>query len=98
MDYKIGALLGRLSNGFQSDHGIRYHAVVWKRIKRPPCPFNDWGRKEIPDDDFTAQVALCGAKPGRRSVGWDFQNGSSNVGKEVTCPRCLKKLQKGEKK
>ena len=28
MDFKIGALLGRLSNGFQSDHGTRYHAVT----------------------------------------------------------------------
>lgn len=35
-------------------------------------------------------VALCGAKPGRRSVGW------SDYGKhnEVTCPRCIAKLAK----
>lgn len=31
--------------------------------------------------------ARCGAKPGRRSVGW-----SREVGKTVTCPRCVKKI------
>lgn len=34
--------------------------------------------------------ALCGREPGRRSAGWidhpDF------LGKEVTCPKCLKKM------
>lgn len=38
----------------------------------------------LPEDGY---VALCGAKPGRRSVGW-----SSHTGTEVTCPRCLKRL------
>ena len=33
--------------------------------------------------------AMCGAKPGRRSVGW-----SSYRVDAVTCPRCLKKLAK----
>ncbi len=33
--------------------------------------------------------ACCGAKPGRRSVGW-----SEHVGSAVTCPRCLQKLLK----
>lgn len=32
--------------------------------------------------------ALCGAKPGRRSVGW-----SAHLGEKVTCPRCLKKME-----
>jgi hypothetical protein len=35
--------------------------------------------------------ALCGAKPGRRSVGWSSYREST-----VTCPRCLKKLAKME--
>jgi hypothetical protein len=30
--------------------------------------------------------ALCGAKPGRHSAGWQ-----SEPGEAVTCPRCLKK-------
>ena len=34
--------------------------------------------------------AVCGAEPGRRSVGWcDW-----GYGGEVTCPRCLKRLEK----
>lgn len=32
-------------------------------------------------------VALCGARPGRRSAGW-----SAYAGERVTCPRCLRKL------
>ena len=33
--------------------------------------------------------ALCGTKPGRTSAGWGLYEG-----KAVTCPKCLKKLQK----
>ena len=33
--------------------------------------------------------AMCGAKPGKRSVGW-----SRSTSDEVTCPRCVKKLKK----
>lgn len=33
--------------------------------------------------------ALCGAEPGRRSVGWSVYRGN-----KVTCPRCLRILQK----
>lgn len=40
----------------------------------------------VPDDGY---IALCGAKPGRRSAGW-----SSHLGTEVTCRRCLRKLMK----
>ena len=35
--------------------------------------------------------ALCGAKPGRRSVGWSREFG------DVTCPRCVAKLRKYNK-
>ena len=41
----------------------------------------------IGDDTNTA---LCGAKPGRRSVGWTTW-GSDQA---VTCPKCLKKLER----
>ena len=33
--------------------------------------------------------AFCGAKPGRRSVGW-----TRELNKEVTCPRCIARLAK----
>jgi hypothetical protein len=39
---------------------------------------------------FGTRLAKCGAKPGRRSAGW-----SSYHGDDVTCPRCLKKLEGG---
>jgi hypothetical protein len=35
--------------------------------------------------------AVCGATPGRRSVGWSTY---TKLGKAATCPRCVKKLQK----
>lgn len=34
-------------------------------------------------------VALCGAEPGRHSAGW-----STYEGEAVTCPACLKKLER----
>jgi hypothetical protein len=93
MEYKKGMLLGRLSNGFQSDHGVRVHAVTCRKTKRPPCPYNDYGKKEIPDDDYKTDMGLCGAKPGRRSVGWAWEKDM-----EVNCPKCLKRLEKENKK
>jgi len=36
--------------------------------------------------------AMCGAEPGRRSNGW-----SDCKGREVTCPRCAKRLAGGGK-
>jgi hypothetical protein len=39
-------------------------------------------------DDYTSR-ALCGAKPGRRSAGW--QDPSAHP---VTCPRCLARIAK----
>src|SRR5690242_14275392 len=39
---------------------------------------------------FGSFKAMCGAKPGRRSVGWTFDPQSH--GREVTCPRCVKKI------
>lgn len=34
-----------------------------------------------------AGKGLCGAKPGRRSVGWSLRQGEA-----ATCPRCVKKV------
>jgi hypothetical protein len=39
-------------------------------------------------------VALCGAKPGRRSVGWsDYADSVRDVSK-TTCPRCIAKFKR----
>jgi DNA-directed RNA polymerase subunit RPC12/RpoP len=38
---------------------------------------------------YYGHPAVCGAKPGRRSNGW-----SDCKGRDVTCPRCAKKLEK----
>jgi hypothetical protein len=67
--YEVLVMLGRLSNGFESDHGTRYHAVK-----------------------FGSHKAVCGAQPGRRSVGWTFD--PRGHGKEITCPRCIAKLKR----
>lgn len=72
MIYRVGKLL---------------HAVTIKKAKRPNCPFNDWGKKFIPDDDYSTWISMCGAKPGRTSIGWQWSTS------EVTCRRCLAKIQ-----
>ena len=87
--WKPKMLLGRLANGCQSDHGIRVHAVVIKKVRARPCPYNDWGKDQAKmTEGQMAEVGLCGARPGRRSVGWSPSEG------EVNCPKCLKKLEK----
>jgi len=95
--YRIGALLGRLSNGSQSDHGTRYHAVVRRMVKNPNAGKVLDNGYVLPEK-VERSVALCGARPGRRSVGWDFENFSTHLGTEVTCPRCLERLRKIEGK
>lgn len=90
MNYRMGRLLGRLANGFESDKGTLTHAVVIRSVKPRPCPWNDWGRDASKMAECVkADIGLCGARPGRRSVGWAFDVS------EVTCPRCLKRLPKG---
>lgn len=79
-------LLGRLCTGLESDHGSIVHAIVLKACKRPPCPYNDFGRKVIPNDSYHREIALCGAKPGKSSVGWSYSDLT------VTCKHCLKHL------
>lgn len=79
-------LLGRLANGQEADHGRVVHAVTMRQMQRPACPFNEWGRRRA-NDTVAREVALCGAQPGRRSVGWsDGDEGT------VTCPRCAARL------
>jgi hypothetical protein len=83
--------MGRLSSGLQSDHGTVCHAVVRRQVRRPPCPYNDWGRRRDPDDDTVErEVSLCGKSPGKRSVGWKLDE----PGAAVTCDVCLRKLER----
>lgn len=43
------------------------------------------------EDEGVSYKALCGAKPGKHSVGWSDWHPE---GQQVTCPRCLKRLEK----
>lgn len=50
-------------------------------------------RHAMLEDDYrfgAHSKALCGTKPGRRSVGWANDKDIT----EITCDRCLKKLKK----
>ena len=76
--YRVRSMAGRCANGAERDHGTRFHAL----------PFD--GTTEWGDD---TSRAICGAEPGRRSVGWSSW-GSDH---EVTCPRCLARLARQKK-
>lgn len=47
-----------------------------------------WHALPVNANGYTEHKALCGTEPGRRSVGWSFDDGA-----EVTCQRCARKLQ-----
>ncbi|KQO85878.1 hypothetical protein ASF32_09325 [Methylobacterium sp. Leaf91] len=69
--WRSAQMLGRLSNGGERDRGRLYHIV-----SEDGCgPMGGAGS------------ALCGATPGRRSVGWGDVEGTP-----ATCPRCLKRV------
>jgi len=87
--YKIGVMLGRLTNGFQSDHGTVYHAVIRKMVKHPNAGKVLDNGYVIPEK-YETDVSLCGRKPGRKSVGWKFDDPE----RVVSCEKCLKKIQK----
>ena len=70
-------LLGRLANGAERDRGLLVHLVP-----DPGGPDHTRGNR--------SKQALCGAKPGRRSVGWSHWNTNLDPG-PATCPRCLKR-------
>ena len=95
LEFRIGQLIGRLSNGLQSDHGHIYHAVVRKMVKMEKCPYSNWGRDPIKSQEKRERsVSLCGRRPGPKSIGWDFENFSSNLDNEVTCTKCKERLEK----
>lgn len=64
-------LAGRCTDGRELGRGTLVHAVDGTYRK---------------DYNELHGTALCGAKPGRRSVGW------SVWGRDVTCQRCLHKM------
>ena len=71
-------MLGRLSNGFQSDHGALVHALHKTTVPSP----------RIPEITITIEKSICGRRPGRRSVGWSTNDNDL----PVTCPNCLKRM------
>lgn len=79
-------LAGRCLDGAERDGGRLFHAVpvpITEDDKAAPRTATEAHLVELANYG----VALCGAKPGRQSVGW-----SAHGGDEVTCKRCLKKL------
>lgn len=73
--YESRSLTGRCANGAERDSGTLYHA-----LPLPGSPMYIEGK---------GYRAVCGAEPGRRSVGWGWDNVNN-----VTCPRCLRRLEK----
>lgn len=70
MSIQTAILGGRCANGFERDQGRVVHLVEYGS-HRPM--------------DYHMGAALCGAKPGARSVGWSVTN------RTASCARCLKK-------
>lgn len=82
---KTGSMLGRLGDASQRDGGTLVHIIVEKLVPRPPCSYSDWGRStNEAKKTMLADVALCGKRPGRRSVGWEYDTGAP------TCSTCLR--------
>jgi len=65
----IARLVGRCANGAERDGGIRSHVLMAEGLGLPsPC----------------YATAICGAKPGRLSNGWEELDGAERP----TCSRC----------
>lgn len=62
-------LAGRCADGLERGQGVKMHALLASQVRGN---FNEALGK-----------ALCGAEPGRRSVGWTVC-----VGQDISCPRC----------
>jgi hypothetical protein len=81
--YRTAVMLGRLSNGAQADHGVVVHLVYFKKV--PSLRF--------PDKPISAEVSLCGKRPGPKSVGWSGYWKGDEVLK-LSCEKCLKRAQR----
>lgn len=68
-------LAGRCANGLERGQGTKLHAIPSAQVRRHGGFVEPTGK------------ALCGAAPGRRSVGW-----TACESHPVTCPRCQRAL------
>ena len=73
VDVLAAKLAGRCTNGLERGQGTKLHALPAAQVRRHGGFVEATGK------------ALCGAQPGRRSVGW-----TANESQPVTCPRCLR--------
>lgn len=74
-DVLAAKLAGRCSNGLERGQGTNLHAIPTAQVRLNGEFVEATGR------------ALCGAAPGRRSVGW-----TAYASHPVTCPRCQRAL------
>lgn len=72
-------LAGRCANGLERGQGTKLHAIPAAQVRHHRGFAEATGR------------ALCGAQPGRRSVGW-----TACESHPVTCPRCQRALARGK--
>ena len=75
VDVLAGKLAGRCTDGLERGQGTNLHAIPATQVRREGAFAEAMGR------------ALCGAQPGRRSVGWTVCEQG-----QVSCPRCQRTL------
>jgi len=75
----VAKLAGRCANGLERGQGTNLHAIPYTQVRRNGGYVEATGK------------ALCGAAPGRRSVGW-----TACESLPVTCPRCQRALARGK--
>lgn len=72
-------LAGRCATGLERGQGTNLHAIPVAQVRR------NFGFVEA------TGKALCGAQPGRRSVGW-----TACESHPVTCPRCQRAISRAQ--
>ncbi|MGB5786635.1 MAG: hypothetical protein WBH11_14730 [Stenotrophomonas geniculata] len=75
VDVLAAKLAGRCANGLERGQGTKLHAIPAVQVSRHGGFVEATGK------------ALCGAEPGRRSVGWTVCEQHP-----VSCPRCQRAL------
>lgn len=78
-DVLAAKLAGRCANGLERGQGTNLHAIPATQVRQHGGFVEATGK------------ALCGAEPGRRSVGW-----TACESRPVTCPRCRRALARGK--